>query len=190
MDQFLRWENEPFLKIVTFLQAQPFEAPFIADRIAALKLYGDSDQYSGLLHRKPAPAKHVAIIDEIELIGLADPAKGIYPYVRCSLGQAPTFRTPTYKWGTTARWKNIADVVTTTNGQSIFFEIFDDGYYRDTLVGGFVIYPMASDAKAAEDGMLGVAKYTTDILWNWKDRSSLTRVGHAHVKIRFSGTEK
>jgi hypothetical protein len=71
------------------------------------------------------------------------------------------------------------------DGQPLFFEIWDDGYASDSLVGGFAIHPRSGDAHDDGSGQL-VADYTTRILWDWKEAGAIAHTGYAAVRIRFT----
>lgn len=180
VNQFQCWENETLLKLITYLKRQQLEVPFVAERLKALKGYSESDEYRGLLNRNDDQRPLLMEIDEIHLDGLAADKDGIYPYVRCSLENQAIFKTLTNKWGRKAAWNEIKASVTGNSGQPLYFEIYDDGYMDDRLVGGFVIYPetIPSPKEIARD-------FKTKIKWNWKERSSQTRDGTAVVKIKF-----
>lgn len=191
IQQFQRWEHEPFVKFVTYIQSQPAEVPFIAERLAALKQFVDSGQYAALLSR-PAKgdAEHLVIIEEIELIGLAEANDGVWPYLRCAVGDKTQFRTPTHAWSTQAKWKNIKAIVSETSGDPIFLEVFNDARLGDYFVGGAVLYPNVMDVPKAKDRSgPGEVTYTARLLWDWKDRSTVMRTGLARVRVRFAATE-
>lgn len=179
VSHFEKWEHRPLYQFVTFLQQQPRAAPFIAQRLAALKLFAESDQYRGLRQRSAEESpRMLVIVEDIEVLGVADPGSGIYPYVRCSVGEKELFCTGTKPWGTTAVWKGLGKIAVDRVGQPVIFEIWNDGNVLDSQVGGFVIYPPLSSEEFATS--------TASILWDWKDRSSSTRIGVAHVKLRFA----
>ncbi|MDZ4685380.1 MAG: hypothetical protein SH850_09985 [Planctomycetaceae bacterium] len=92
------------------------------------------------------------------------------------------FHTPTKPYGGTATWRKITTVVSEEPGQPVFFEIWDDGWRQDTLVGGFVLYPGPSDPALKPE----TETFTVPIHWEWKDRSTNTQSGVAKVKVRFA----
>ena len=135
--QFQKWENEPFVKFVTYVQSQPAEAPFIAERLAALKQFVASGQYAGILNRPAAgDVTHLIIVEEIELLGLAEAKDGVWPFVRCIAGDEAQFRHPHRSGGTQAKWKNVNTIVSETSGQPLFLEVFNEARLGKAFVGG------------------------------------------------------
>lgn len=80
--EFERWENEPFVKFVLHVQRCPAEAAFIAERVAALKLWAESSDYQAILNRsKPAEEGLLLSIKLIGVEGIAPEDSPAKPYV-------------------------------------------------------------------------------------------------------------
>ena len=72
-----------------------------------------------------------------------------------------------------------------SDGQPLFFEIWDSNYLEDTFLGGFVVYPDGSKAQPGA-GDERLADYTARIFWDWKEAQPISRPGHARVWVRFT----
>lgn len=183
---FQRWEKASVVATVRYLQQQPTQAPFIAERIAALKQYVASGQYRALLERPANSAVDTLVtIEGLDLIGLAPSGSGVYPYVKCYRNDQKLFTTATAKWGTTGYFKGIPTAIQGHDGEPIYFEVWNDGSLQDELLGGFVIYPKLS-AVASADGAIRSErqKLSSRILWDWKDRSRRQQAGVVHLDLR------
>ena len=96
------------------------------------------------------------------------------PYVVVFDEDHELFRTTSAGKVTAATWTKIDFAHRSIDGQPLFLEIWDNAWGRDTMIGGFVIYPRR-----------GQSIYSTSIVWDWKERTGISRTGIANVEIEF-----
>ncbi|MBI1348031.1 M48 family metalloprotease, partial [bacterium] len=138
---FRRWETETVVAAVRYVQQQPLQAPYIAERLAALQQYVASGQYAALLAQpETTTTELLTTIEGLDLLGLAPAKAGVAAYVKCYRGDTLQFTTPSAPWGNTAYFQQIRRALPGAPGEPLYFEVWNDGW-RDELLGGFVLYP-------------------------------------------------
>lgn len=174
--EYRRWQHEPFVRFILHLQQSTVQSPFIPERVAALKLWSESEAFERLMKRRVPIAKgQLVVIEKIALEGVATVDEPANPYVIAYQDQDPLFTTASAKGATaSATFDKLDFVQGTSPGQPLFFEIWNHSFGLDTLIGGFVVYP---DGESTE--------YTTPILWDWKERSGIARNGVARLTLDF-----
>jgi hypothetical protein len=174
------------------LRRHAMRHPFVPERLAALKAWAGSEQYRGLLDRQvAAPAERLIEVVRVQAFELAPEGRTVDPYVVVWDGDRRVLRTATAGGVREAQWRGFKSTDRGVDqprafrdGRPLFFEIWDDNYTADTLVGGFVVYPDGRDAPAEQPGGR-VAEYTARILWDWKEPQPVARSGVARVAVRF-----
>jgi hypothetical protein len=193
IQDFQQWQNKPFVSMVSNLKRHMMSHPFIQERLAALKTWAVTGEYRKILERQDVaqPDQLIEVV-KIQAFELAPEGQSIYPYVVVFDKSEKVFRTVTTARLRHAEWtgfkstdKGVNQPRSLYDGQPLFFEIWDDGTFSDSLVGGFVVHPNGGDATVDESGAR-LAEYTSKIDWNWKERNATSRVGFARVTIRFS----
>ena len=176
VSRFHQWEDEPFVQFVMYVKRFPAAAPFIPERLAALQQWADTGRYREILARNaPVDTKQLVTIQAIALANLAPEDEPVDVYVTAfDESDEKLFVTKTAKDMASVTWHKIDSTHGCMNGQPVFFEIWQDNYLRDELLGGFVIYPM-KDQKT----------YRVPILWDWKERSDTVRAGMARIDMEF-----
>lgn len=179
---FRNWEQEPVVAAIRYLHGQSPDSPYVAERLAALKVYVGSGQYAQVLNRRgKGQTRAITSLSQLELSGLAPRGQGVYAYVKAYVGDQCVLTTPTAPYGSVANFERFRTTLSDTAGEPIFFEIWNDGRVYDELLGGFVVYPElpnAANAGAAEPVQL------LPIHWDWNDRSKLSHAGLASVKLQ------
>lgn len=184
IEQYRVWQNEPFVKFVMHIKRFSAQAPFIPERVAALKSWADAGLYRRILARsepKSASGDQLVVFQKIEVSGLAPEGETVDPYVIVFGEDEQLFKTPAISSTRAATWREFALSHRCADGQPFFFEIWDANTFDDTLLGGFAIYP----ANPEHDQKRGRTRYTTSIVWDWEQRSSRTRDGVANVEVEF-----
>lgn len=190
---FQEWQNQPLVRFILYLKRQQLTHPYIPERLAALKVWADTGAYRSILDRpKTSPQRQLVEIVSIEAFDLAPEGGTVYPYVVVRDGKQYVLRTHYARKGRAAWWgdfprghKSIQQPRQLSDGQPLFFEIWDSGYVYDGFVGGFAVYPYRRDATKEEQSDGYVAEYTARILWDWKEAQTITRPGYAVVRVRF-----
>ena len=174
--QFHRWQDEPFVQFVIYVKRFSAEAPFVPERLAALKQWADTGRHREILTRKaPLDTGQLVTIQTIALANLAPEDEPVDVYVTAyDESDEKLFVTTTASDMASVTWRKIDSTHGCMNGQPIFFEIWQDNYWRDALLGGFVVYPI-KDQKT----------HLVPILWDWKERSDIARAGTARVDLEF-----
>ncbi|HUQ68720.1 MAG TPA: M48 family metallopeptidase [Planctomycetaceae bacterium] len=185
IQEFQAWEKQTVVAVVRYVRQQSLSAPFVVERLAALKQYVASGQYQALLDR-PATAnvEVVTMLEGLDLIGLAPAGSGVSAYVKCFVGDRLMFTTPTAPYGAAAYFKDFRTSLTGTVGEPLFFEVWSDGVAYDQLLGGFVIYPSRPEAAAEGQPQSVRQRLTARILWDWKDRATRQQPGIVHASVR------
>ena len=195
LESFREWQDEPFLKAILYIQGRSLRQLYCAERLASLKVWAGSDAYRALAGRAGAlPSDVLVEVASIRAFELAAPGKSVSPYVVVSDGLRPLLRTASGSGLREAEWsdfspkdKLVQQPRQFRDGQPLYFEIWDDGYLGDTLLGGFAVYPRVGEAAAVpgKDGVREV-RYTATIDWDWQTRQAVSRAGYAEVLIRFT----
>lgn len=173
--EFDQWQDKPLVKFLVDFKRSTAEVPFVPDRIAALTYYAQSDEYAALLVRKRSvTGPRLMTVRSVSVRGVAAKESPVSPYLIAYDGRKKLLTTGPVPKVTGARWKSIDQVHRVDDGQPLFFEIWDDCYGPDELIGGFVIY-------ARSDDQLHSAR----VLWDWKDRKSISRSAYAEVELEF-----
>ena len=178
-----RWEDEPFVRFVKQIQQDPADCPFVHERVAALKTWADRGSWRGLLGRTAADARaarrRLVVLDAIAVDGLAGPGETVDPYVVLSTRRGTLLTTKALAGRSGAvSWTGIAEATDLVPGEPLFGEVWDDDYGYDRLIAGFVARP---DALAAGRSQL----CHCNLVWDWNERSAVTRPGRAQVRFRF-----
>ena len=174
--QFERWENKPFVKFLVHIKHCPQEAPFIPERIAALKYWAEKGPYRQILaHRGTIEDRQMVVIKSISVTGVAAEDSPADIFIR-AYDQAynKLFRLQTAKKVTEAAWEPIDVAHRCLDCQPVFFEAWQAGTFKNWLLGGFVIYPEK-----------GRSSYSVPIIWSWNERSDTARAGTATVEVTF-----
>jgi Zn-dependent protease with chaperone function len=193
IQEFEQWQYRPFVKLLVDLQRHTMEAPFIPERLAALKVWADTGAHREILARRSGSRGGQFIeVTRIRAYELAPEGQTVCPYVVVYDGVEQVLRTRTGRRLRAGEWKGFKSSDRGVNqprafqdGQPLFFEVWDSGYLSDALVGGFVVYPDSRDSATSPAGER-TAEYTTRILWDWKVPGSVARSGFARVTVRFS----
>src|SRR5258708_1541910 len=103
------------------------DAPFIPDRLAALRGWVKSGRFAELLNRSDAKtAPRLLTIETIVLRNVAPEGSKVYPYVVAKHEpRKELFKTKVGPAGPDVFWENINDSSSTTEGRPIFFEIWE-----------------------------------------------------------------
>ena len=193
ISQFQQWQYQPFRKCVLEIKKYPLEDSYYQDRLAILKAWADTGAYRKILDRSVGSSDgqliEVVIIQAFEL---ADEGQTVDPYVIVMDGDQQVLRTRHASGLREAEWTGFKSTDPGVeqprdfqNGQPLFFELWDRNYVRDSLIGGFVIYPDGRDAKLVEAGK-SIAEYNAKILWDWKEPQTVSRNGYARVQVKFT----
>jgi Zn-dependent protease with chaperone function len=178
--QFERWQDRPFVEFLTKAKASTLPAPFIPERISALKDWADTKAWQSILARtKGADPGRLIVIEHIGIEGLASKDQPRNPYIVAYVGSQKIFTTAAASKVVKAKWKDISVAHSCIDWQPIFFEVWDDCYGRDELMAGFVLYPEP-----------GRQQYHARLMWDWKDRTSITRAGLAEIEVDFRIKDK
>lgn len=179
---FQKWEQEPVVRAIRYLRNQSLDAPYVVERLAALKQYVDSGQYEQVLIRaKHSGDRAITTLERLELTGLAPKGQGVYAYVKAYVGDQLVLRTPTAPYGGVANFEKFRTTLADRAGEPIFFEIWNDGRVYDELLGGFVVYPeLPSGANAGASAPVQLLP----IHWDWNDRTKTSHAGLAAVKLQ------
>ncbi|HUQ70160.1 MAG TPA: M48 family metallopeptidase [Planctomycetaceae bacterium] len=183
--EFRNWEKEPLIVGLRYLHEQPAEAPFLVERLAALKQYVDSGQYQALLDRVVVDgSKLMVTLQGIDLLGLAPTGSSVCPYFKCFDSDQLLITSDTASRGSLAYFQQFRTVIKLEAGTPLFFEVWDDGIAYDTLLGGFVLYPNLPAGKAHPLGLATEQDVSSPIHWDWKDRSLRKDAGVVHARLR------
>jgi Zn-dependent protease with chaperone function len=170
-----RWESEPFVEFIRYIQEFPREAPFAPERIAGLKRWSESEHYARLIERVDGPDDgQLVVIQTIGLAGLTSEDSPVKPYVVAYRGDQRLFHTKVGPKVPSVTWKNLNCPHRCMDGQPLFFEVFSSQMGYDRLLGGFVVYPWR-----------GRTTYNVPIRWDWKERTASTRSAMAIVEVEF-----
>ena len=173
--QFEQWQSRPFVEFVVKLKETSLEHPFIPERLAALKAWAETGACEQILARTKSPNEQLLIVfNELGVGPVGAEDATVHPYVVAYEGHEALFATTTVKNSLRPKWTNLQCVRRCTAGQPVYFEIFDDGWTTDTVIGGFVVYPTK-----------GQTVYSVPILWDWKESTSVSRQGLAEVRVEF-----
>jgi Zn-dependent protease with chaperone function len=198
LEQFQEWQYRPLVGFLLDLKRHSLEQPYYQERLAALKIWADTGAYRRILARSTAVADSSRLVEvlQIQAHELAAEGQTVSPYVIVLDRDQRVLKTVTASKVREAKWsefrssdKGVDQPRAMADGQPLFFEIWDDGYTKDSVVGGFVIYPRLEDGRDDGSGAR-VADYSVRILWDWKESGAVTRPGHAQVRIRFSGRQE
>jgi hypothetical protein len=160
---------------LTHLKSSEAEAPFVPERIRALKLWDETESWQTILNRaQPVSPKQLIVVRQIGLAGLTSMGDTANPYIIAYDGRRRIFTTPVASKVSSALWKDIDVAHSCDDWRPLFFEVWNDTLGPDELLAGFVLYP-------AE----GRTTYHTRLIWDWQSRSSTTRAGLAEVQIEF-----
>ena len=193
LEGFQEWQYRPFVRFLLDLKRQSLEHPYYQERLAALKAWADTGAPREILGRgASAGPPRLVEVARIRAYELAPRGSTVAPYVMVFDGDKRVLRTVTARKARESEWsgfqgsdKGVDQPRAMADGQPLFFEIWDDGYASDGLVGGFAVYPRAVDGR--DDGTGGlVADYGVPIVWDWKEAGTVSRPGHAEVRVRFS----
>jgi hypothetical protein len=124
----------------------------------------------------------IVTVTKIQIQNVASKENAVSPYVVCYSGHKKLFRTTHVANARSANWVDIDVSFGGHDGQPLFCEIWSNGRLSDTLLGGFVIYPV--NPKNNKDD--GRTVYVTRIDWNWKERAESTLQGLAEMTVEFS----
>jgi hypothetical protein len=191
--KFQDWQYQPFVRFVVYIKQQLLEHPYYQERLAMLKVWVDSGAYRSILARREDPAAdHLIEVVKIQAFELASEGQTVDPYVMVTDGNRQVLRTRYASAVRNVQWKGFKSTDpgvdqprACSDGQPLFFEIWDSNYFGDTFLGGLVVYPEEKDARSGADGEL-LADYTAKIHWDWKEPQSVSRPGHARVWVRFT----
>jgi hypothetical protein len=190
---FQDWQYQPFVKFILYIKQQPLEHPYYQERLAMLKAWADTGAHRAILDRRIDPSEGQLIeVVKIQAFELAGEGETVDPYVIVTDGDRQVLHT---RYGTALRHAEWAGLNSTgtrfdqpralSDGQPLFFEIWDANYLGDSFIGGFVVYPSGDDSRPGMNDER-LADYTARILWDWKDPQSISRPGHARVWVRFT----
>jgi Zn-dependent protease with chaperone function len=190
---FKEWQYQPFIRFINDIKHQLLEHPYYPERLAMLKVWADSGAPRAILGRRVDPAEGQLIeIIKIQAFELAGEGQTVDPYVLVTDGDRQVLQTQYVSAVRNVQWTGFRSTDpgvdqprAFSDGQPLFFEIWDANYSRDTFVGGFVVYPGAKEARPGADGEY-LADNAARILWDWKEPQSVSRPGHARVWVRFT----
>jgi len=172
---FQHWQNEPLVKFIVYAKRFSADAPFIADRLAALKAWEKSGRYQEVLSRaagKTTP--QLLTIETVVLKNISPEGSKIYPYVIAKDDSGnELFKTRTGLPTSDADWKDINVTTGMAEGRPIFFEVWESRTGTDRLLGGFYIQPVQSDSQ-----------YNVRLRKDWTDRVTDVNPSFAQVKVR------
>ena len=185
------WEYQPFVSFVSYIKGQAADHPYYSERLAMLKRWADAGARRSILARGDDDGRQLVEVVRIVAYELAPPGEAVDPYVIVSDGAGQVLRTRYAPAVRDAAWEGFSPTDPGVDqprahrdGQPLFFEVWDDNYFGDTLVGGFVIYPDGRDAREGEGGER-TAEYTARLQWDWAEPRPVSRPGHAIVTVRF-----
>lgn len=185
LHEFRAWEKEPLIVALQYLHEQSVEMPYVAERLAALKQFVAAGQYQALLDRPAKGGRQLMVtLEGIDLLGLAPTGAKVSPYFKCYDGDQLLITSATAPRGHVAYFKEFRTAIKIPLGTPLFFEVWDDGYASDTLLGGFVLYPNLPPEKANALGHTMEQVVSSPILWDWKERSTRTDVGVARARLQ------
>lgn len=172
---FQQWQNEPFLKFVTYFQKFNLESPFIPERIASLKSWASSPQYEAILSRATGSEGQLSIVRSLQIDGIGSQSKPLHIFFKASDGRKPFLISNSAQSSGNSKWTDFNSPVECLDGQPLYFEVWEDQLVSDRLLGGFVVYPR-----------LGVTKYTVSFDWDWNTRSGISTPVVVELMIDFS----
>ena len=190
---FRQWQYRPFVGFLLYVRQQPLEHPYYQERLAALRQWSDTGAHRAILGRHcDAASDQLVEVTRIRAYELASEGKSVSPYAIVFDGDRRVLTTATSSAGRDAEWKGFKSTDRGVDqprpcrdGQPLYFEVWDDGYFGDSLVGGFVVYVDGRSATADVSGDR-TAEYTVPILWDWKESATVSRSGYARVQVKFS----
>ena len=180
-------------KFVLEIKKYPLEDSYYQDRLAILKAWADTGAYRKILDRSVGSSDgqliEVVIIQAFEL---ADEGQTVDPYVivmdgdrRFSELAMPQVFEKRSGLDSSRRTQGSSSPETSRTDSLSSSRLWDRNYVRDSLIGGFVIYPDGRDAKLVEAGK-SIAEYNAKILWDWKEPQTVSRNGYARVQVKFT----
>jgi Zn-dependent protease with chaperone function len=190
---FQDWQYQPFVKFILYIQQQPLDHPYYQERLAMLKAWAGTGAYREILGRRGASADDQLIeVVRIQAFELAAEGQTVDPYVIVTDGEKQVLATRYASGVREAEWSGFQSTDAGvdqprafSDGQPLFFEVWDSNYLENTFLGGFVVYPDGSKAAPGADGER-LADFTARILWDWKGPQAISRPGHARVWVRFT----
>jgi hypothetical protein len=190
---FQDWQYKPFVKFILYIKQQPLEHPYYQERLAMLKVWADTGANRQILGRREVSANDQLIeIVKIQAFELAAEGQTVDHYVIVTDGDRQVMATRYASGVREAEWSGFKSTDAGvdqprafSDGQPLFFEIWDSNYLEDTFLGGFIVYPEGSKAEPGAEGER-LADYTARILWDWKGPQTISRPGHARVWVRFT----
>jgi Zn-dependent protease with chaperone function len=167
---FQDWQYRPFVKFILYIRQQPLEHPYYQERLAMLKSWVDSGAYRAILERRIDSSEGQLIeVVRIQAFELAGDVETVDPYVIVTDGDRRILRTRHASAVREAQWSGFKSTDPGVDqprafgdGQPLFFEVWDSNYLHNTFLGGFVVYPNASEARPDADGGR-LAEYTARI---------------------------
>jgi hypothetical protein len=190
---FQDWQYQPFVKFILYMKRQPLEHHYCQERLAMLKVWADTGAYQETFARREAPlADRLIEVVKIQAFELAAEGQTVDPYVIITDGDRWILETRYISGVREAQWRGFKSTDAGvdqprafSDGQPLFFEIWDSNYLEDTFVGGLVVYADGTKSEPGTDGER-LADYTARILWDWKGPQTISRPGHARVWVRFT----
>lgn len=171
---FQQWQNEPLVKFVSHFQRFSLESPFIPERLAALTMWAESPDYERVLNNSAPAEPKLAVVKAVQVSGLGTANTPLQVYFKGSDYRQSFLRSQTGNSNGKIRWESFKTPVECGDGQPMYFEVWNDLFPYDKLLGGFVVYPR-QDA----------AKYTVSFDWDWNTRSGISTPVVVELDIDF-----
>jgi Zn-dependent protease with chaperone function len=172
---FQQWQSQPLVRFIIYAKRSSADAPFIPDRLAALKAWSKTDRYQELLNRSNSRlAPKILTLESIVLKNISPKGSKVYPYVIAKEESgAKWFQTKTGPFGPDVAWEDINSTTGTSTGRPIFFEVWEDRMGTDRMIGGFYILPADNQAE-----------YVVHVSKDWSERVTDISPSFARVKVR------
>ncbi|QGJ70790.1 Hypothetical protein PBC10988_24880 [Planctomycetales bacterium 10988] len=177
--EYRQWEDQTFVSMVKEFKESSRETPFIPERLAALKMWADTGSYQKILDRESGEVTRSTFeIQAISIDGMAAEEDPVDAYLIGYTKGNKIFESVMVEDATEATWREMAILRAFTDGQPLFVEIWDSNYTFDSLVAGFVVYPEK-----------GKNLYTTQLVWDWQERTNKVRSNVVKVRLKFEGDD-
>jgi hypothetical protein len=172
---FQDWQYQPFVQFILSIKQQPLESPYYQERLAMLKVWADTGAYREILARREALlADQLIEVVKIQAFELAAEGQTVDPYVIITDGDRRILKTRYVSGVREAEWRGFKSTDAGvdpprafSDGQPLFFEIWDSNYLEDTFLGGLWCTPtgaspsrepMANDWRTTRPGSSGTGR--------------------------------
>lgn len=182
------WERKPLVAFIQNIRQYSASTPFIRERIAELTVWAQQGTYREILARVKGSGPdldQLVTIKSIEIRNVADHDTDVNPYLAVYSNDKKLFETSCAKGMRSVRWTGINQTRAILDHQPIFIEIWNSCWGRDTLIGGFVVYP-----SNPSPGKHGQQVVRSALEWDWKERATTSRQGFGEVVLEFSSRAK